>query len=303
MTSPASGGRPAEPAWSLRRVQEPAQTDDLRIPPADVQRLVLLLGGTKTIESASGRSWRRAEHRPGTVSLTAPGRATQLRWRATSPQTVVTLQAVLPGTLVREAAHELWGRRTAPVLDSLGFDDPTTVQLLKGLAAAEAARAPELYAETAVRFLVVHLLTRYAALPAPAPVPREQRRTARVRAHMREHLAEPLTLVDLATVAGLSPWHFLRVFKAEHRTTPVRYLAALRLRTAQEMLASTTASVTEVAYACGFSSPGHLTTAFQRALGTTPSRYRQELGRQQAGEPPAQPRGSAGAVPLEGSPS
>jgi hypothetical protein len=46
---------------SLERVPEPALMEDLRFPPADVQRVVLLVDGTKTIESASsGRSWRRA---------------------------------------------------------------------------------------------------------------------------------------------------------------------------------------------------------------------------------------------------
>ena len=96
---------------------------------------------------------------------------------------------------------------------------------------------------------------------------------------MAERLGEPLTLAELAAVAGLSPWHFLRVFKAEQGTTPVRHLADLRLRAAQEMLTSTSRPVTEVAYACGFSSPGHLTTVFRRRLGTTPSRYRQESAR------------------------
>jgi AraC family transcriptional regulator len=264
---------------SLTRVPEPALMEDLRFPPADVQRVVLLLDGTKTIESWSGRSWRRAEHRSGTLSLTAPGRATRLRWRATSAQPVATLQAVVPGPTVREAAQQLWGRRQVPVLDSLSIDDPTSGQLLRAMAAAQEARAPEIYAETAVQYLVVHLLTRYAAFPAPALPAREEQRTARVRAHMAEHLAEPLTLAELAAVAGLSPWHFLRVFKAEHGTTPMRHLADLRVRAAQDLLTSTSRSVTEVAYACGFSSPGHLTTAFQRQLGATPTRYRRETRR------------------------
>lgn len=273
------------PSWRtlwLARVPEPARTEDLRIPAGDAQRVVLLLEGTKTIESWSGGRWRRADHHPGTLSFTAPGRATRLRWASTTPRPVTTLQAAVPGALVREIGQEVPGGRDAPVLDSLSFADAATVRLLREMAAAQAAGAPEIYAETAVRYLVVHLLIRYAALaapPVPPRSPREERRTARVHAYMREHLAEPLTLVELAGVAGLSPWHFLRVFKAEHGTTPVRHLGALRLEAAQRLLTSTTRSVTEVAYACGFSSPGHLTTAFQRQLGTTPSRYRRETSR------------------------
>ncbi|GAA3562425.1 AraC family transcriptional regulator [Microlunatus spumicola] len=279
MSSSPVGGPYAWRSLSLRQVLEPAVMEDLHIPAADVQRVVLLLRGTKTIESSSGRSWRRATHAAGTVSLTAPGRPTRLRWRVTAPHPVVTLQATVPGRTVREAATQVWGRGEAPVLDSLSVDDAVTGQLLRAMAAAQAARAPELYAESAAQYLVVHLLTRYAGLPAPTVPRHEGQRMARVRAYVDEHLAEPLTLVGLADVAGLSPWHFLRVFKAEHGTTPMRYLAGLRVRAAQDLLTTTTRSVTEVAYACGFSSPGHLATAFNRQLGTTPSRYRAEAAR------------------------
>ncbi|MBJ7453630.1 MAG: hypothetical protein JHC71_16335, partial [Blastococcus sp.] len=59
---------------AVRRVRDPAEVEDLRIAPADVQRVVLLQSGSKRIESASSGRWRGAEHGPGTLSLTAPGR-------------------------------------------------------------------------------------------------------------------------------------------------------------------------------------------------------------------------------------
>lgn len=263
---------------SVRRVRDPAEVEDLRIAPADVQRVVLLQSGSKRIESASSGRWRGAAHGPGTLSLTAPGRDTRLRWRATSDAPVVTVQVSIPGATLRDAADRLWGRAAAPELDTLDADDDTAVAIVAALARAGASGAPEMYAETAAQFLAVHLLTRYGALPALPTPRREARRTAAVRAHVLAHLADPLTLAELAAVAGLSPWHFLRVFKAETGSTPMRFVARLRVEAAQHLLRTTTRTVTDIAYACGFSSPGHLTGAFARELGTTPTRYRAEAG-------------------------
>jgi AraC family transcriptional regulator len=239
---------------------------------------VVLESGSKRIESASSGRWRGAEHRPGTVSLTAPGRDTRLRWQSTSDDPVVTVQVGLPGPLLRDAADRLWRRASTPELDRLDSDDDTTVALVTALARARADGAPEMYAEAAAQYLAVHLLTRYGGLTAPSAPPRESRRTAAVRAHVAASLAEPLTLAELAAVADLSPWHFLRVFKAETGTTPMRYVARARVRAAQHLLRTTARSVTDIAYACGFASPGHLTAAFGRELRTTPTRYRADAG-------------------------
>lgn len=259
---------------SVRRVHDPAQVEELRIPPADVQRVVVLESGSKRIESASSGRWRGAEHRPGTLSLTAPGRDTRLRWRSVSDEPVVTVQVSIPGQGLRDTAERLWGEATPPELDRLDADDDTAVAIVTALARARASGAPEMVAEAAAQYLTVHLLTRYGPLPA-LPEPRPQpRRTAAVRSYVTGHLAEPMTLAELAAVAGLSPWHFLRVFKAETGSTPMRFVARLRLEAAQHLLRTTARSVTDIAYACGFSSPGHLTAAFGRELHTTPTRYR-----------------------------
>jgi AraC family transcriptional regulator len=265
-------------ALSVRRVHDPAEVEELRIGPADVQRVVVLVSGSKRIESASSGRWRSAEHAPGSVSLTAPGRETRLRWRSTTEDPVETLQVGLPGHALRHAADSLWGRAATPELDLLDTDDDTTVALVTALARAREAGAPEMYAEAAVQFLAVHLLTRYGGLPMPRPPRPETRRTTAVRSFVASHLAEPLTLAELAAEADLSPWHFLRVFRAETGTTPMAFVARLRVEAAQHLLRTTARSVTDIAYACGFSSPGHLTAAFRRQLQTTPTRYRARTG-------------------------
>lgn len=93
---------------------------------------------------------------------------------------------------------------------------------------------------------------------------------------MRARLAERLTLDDLAAAAGLSPFHFLRTFKAAHGATPREALMALRLFDAKQRLARGEAPA-DVAAASGLTDQAHLTRAFASRYGVTPARYRAQV--------------------------
>lgn len=113
---------------------------------------------------------------------------------------------------------------------------------------------------------------------APRPAPAEGAlRFAPVVEYMRAHLDRTLTLDELAAVAGLSPFHFLRRFKAQHHATPQQMLMALRLFDAKRRLADGEAPA-EVAAAVGLVDQAHLTRALLHRYGVTPGRYQQQLG-------------------------
>src|SRR5215470_7968013 len=63
------------------------------------------------------------------------------------------------------------------------------------------------------------------------------RRLVRARDRIEDAYAEPLALADLARTAGLSPFHFLRLFQRVFGTTPHAYLARVRIERAQRLLA------------------------------------------------------------------
>jgi AraC-like DNA-binding protein len=96
----------------------------------------------------------------------------------------------------------------------------------------------------------------------------------RVREYVEAHLGESTDLKMLAAVAGLSVNHFAREFKQSAGVTPHNYLTQKRIERAQEMLAQTDLSLSQIAYATGFSDQGHLARHFRRMLGTTPGAFR-----------------------------
>ncbi|WP_306208197.1 helix-turn-helix domain-containing protein [Actinoplanes sp. RD1] len=97
-------------------------------------------------------------------------------------------------------------------------------------------------------------------------------RVCRAVAHMRERLGQRLTIAELAGVALLSPYHFVRVFRREVGRTPHRHLTLLRVREAQRLLEQGL-PVTAVAAHCGFSGTPHFSAVFLRHTGLRPSRW------------------------------
>jgi len=85
---------------------------------------------------------------------------------------------------------------------------------------------------------------------------------------------KPLSLKDLASTVGLSPFHFLRVFRRVTGTTPHQYLIGARLRLAVQMLLDTERPVTQIAYEVGFQDLSNFVNTFRRAVGRSPGAYR-----------------------------
>lgn len=91
---------------------------------------------------------------------------------------------------------------------------------------------------------------------------------------MWNRYGEPLSLDALADSAVLSKFYFSRVFRAKTEISPGRFLAAIRLFKAKNLLLETSVNVTEIAYHVGYNSLGTFTSRFTRSVGISPGRYR-----------------------------
>ncbi|HET7901945.1 MAG TPA: helix-turn-helix transcriptional regulator [Candidatus Nanopelagicales bacterium] len=106
------------------------------------------------------------------------------------------------------------------------------------------------------------------------PVPADVRvHLRRARDHADLHYAEPLDLAALAAVAGLSRYHFQRLFLATYGVSPAAYVSQRRIERAQDLLRATNLTVTEVCHAVGFASLGSFSSRFRDLVGCTPSEF------------------------------
>jgi AraC-like DNA-binding protein len=86
--------------------------------------------------------------------------------------------------------------------------------------------------------------------------------------------SEPLSVTDMARVAGLSRAHFSRQFREAFGESPHRYLLTRRLERAAALLRNTDRPVTEICFDAGWTSVGSFTTSFTRVHGVSPLVYR-----------------------------
>jgi len=122
----------------------------------------------------------------------------------------------------------------------------------------------------------------------------------RVVNRLNEQLEAALTLDDLAAIAGVSPFHFHRLFRAITGETPAGTLRRLRLARAAAMLRNPGKAVTEIAFDAGFESSQAFSKAFRRETGYSASELRRDVARlDEVAQLLARPHGAPAMKPLE----
>ena len=103
---------------------------------------------------------------------------------------------------------------------------------------------------------------------------RDGRRVAAAMRPIEDHVSEPLGLAALAAIAGLSRYHFLRVFRAAVGMTPYQLVLDVRLRQAAVRLRTSQDAISTVAFDAGFGDLSTFNRRFRAVFGMTPQAWR-----------------------------
>lgn len=200
-------------------------------------------------------------------------------WSATSERTnSFTILYFDPAEMARETEGLFAGGEPAPMIYFDDIDLRATMSRLQALVSG--GDTPDLIlGETLATLAAVEM----ARLRAGASGSRDRpvaviggRGIGLVRDFVEDNLADEISLDDMAGVAGLSRYHFLRVFKAATGMTPNRYVLARRADRAKAMLRDTRLPLSEIAVATGFKSAPRFVRSFREATGTTPGAWRRD---------------------------
>jgi AraC-like DNA-binding protein len=180
-----------------------------------------------------------------------------------APDYVEEIVAAVPGARRRDFA--------VPSLPPL----PALAPLL---AAAEAARdgGDSAALEELATRLAGAVVATLAESPrsAASPSRRDARRVTAAARRIEAAAEERLTLAQLARDAAMSPYHFLRVFRAVIGTTPHQFLLRTRLHRAAVRLRRSAEPVSTVAFDVGFDDLSTFNRRFRRVMGASPSTWR-----------------------------
>lgn len=109
-----------------------------------------------------------------------------------------------------------------------------------------------------------------------ASVPmRDRRRAVESAMWIDDNSNQPLDLETIAKAAGVSSFHFLRLFSNVLGVTPHQYLVRARLSHAARLLADDAQSITDIAFDVGFGDLSNFVRTFHRAAGVSPRRFRE----------------------------
>jgi AraC-like DNA-binding protein len=104
---------------------------------------------------------------------------------------------------------------------------------------------------------------------------RDRRRAVETALWIDANSHRQVNLEDAAAQAGISPFHFLRLFSQALGVTPHQYLVRSRLRHAARRLTEDDSPITDIAYDVGFADLSNFVRTFHRAAGVSPLKFRQ----------------------------
>jgi AraC-like DNA-binding protein len=206
------------------------------------------------------------------------------RWRLDGESQCVYL--AMPGNEVEALLRQFDVPRPSDCLWGLaggGFDEALVHELVLRLWQEVSLVGPSPLLGSSCRIAVLHALARRfqrSSGVGARTVPKLDRPTLhRVLAAIQELPAAGLSVEQLAKVAGLSPFHFSRLFRNSTGRSPYSYYDELRFQRARELLSATDLTVADIGRRLGFSHPSQFTRAFRRQAGCSPSAYRDQLRR------------------------
>ena len=189
------------------------------------------------------------------------------------------LSALIPSTRARELLGDDAPSLAPEAGPRFGLVDAHVVDLMRRLETQALTGQP--LGSTYTKALSMTLLSylrqrydRYAETAAASGATLSARQRARLIEFVEQNLTSSIALLDLAEIAGYTQDHFSRLFKRCFGQSPYQYVLARRVERTKAMLRDSGESITEIATACGFSTPAHLCSAFKRRTGSTPGSYR-----------------------------
>jgi AraC family transcriptional regulator len=240
--------------------------------------LGVYLSGRHKIRRQIGANVTEGWTDPGTINLTPPG--LEGIWEA-SASSRAAVMVIRPEFLSR-AIEEHWGADSSKVEIQQQFlvRDPVIEAMTLNLVREVAGGSPagRLYMESGCEFLAHHLIYRYSTLSRNPPRSTgglSSRRLKLILEYIEDALNQPISLRELAALAGISARHFERAFRQSTGCSPHAFVMERRLQRARDLLINLPElPIEQIALRLGFSSSSHFSSAFRRRTGLAPTDFR-----------------------------
>lgn len=249
---------------------------------AEHDRLVHVATGRKTLKTATGQ-W---EIGPGDTVFLKKGACFL---RHSDPHELCLFMYFIPDDFLRAAVREIAPDLPAlpPPADTRDMvirvkDDAGVHAFLRAMTVFfnTSDEPPELLLKLKLKELIASIIVSSANVTLSSYLRMVARSNApSIPAIMEENCCHNLSLEAFAKLCHRSLSSFKREFRQHYGAAPGRWLLERRLECSAQLLTTTSMSVTDVVFECGFEQPSHFSRAFKAKYGRTPSQYRGERSR------------------------
>jgi AraC family transcriptional regulator len=257
------------------------EEDNFIVPAVAEPLLVWVISGKAAVqEREPGGDWQSNEVAKGDFFLTTSAQPYEMRWKVSGAEPFEVMHIYLGIPLLEKAIHEVSGGSVQAIRlreVSGGRDEGLSVLLEQVRLELTGRQASPLYLQGLSQCIAIHLARNYLDSSADDIVRRNALpayKLRRVIAAMEADLAGDFHLGRLAEIAGMSEYHFSRLFKKAAGHSPSQFFIRLRMARARQLLVETDQSVIDIGLEVGYGSPSHFSQVFKREVGVTPTQYR-----------------------------
>lgn len=210
----------------------------------------------------------------GSISIVPPYVPHQHQWHKASDIFLLNL----PLEMLTRNAQELLGSKSFHIKPCFNIHDPFILQV--GLALKDELihnnNSDKLYGDSMANALAVYLLRHYSEKPLNAERMLQgfsQDQLKVVISYINDNLESEISLCDLAALIQTSQSYFSRTFKQFMGLSPYQYVIHQRVEHAKQLLKQGNMSISDIAFACGFTHQSHLHRHFKRLVNSTPREF------------------------------
>lgn len=211
----------------------------------------------------------------GNLIFLAPGTRDSLLWHGPSQRIVVSVDPLL----IRQAADQM-EMKEMPEFDNRWSFQDEQLRLLVTEMEREMGTGwamGSLYGDSLSTSLAIALIKKYARTSSPFSEIKgglSRFRLRQVLAYLDANLQRDIRLHELASIAGLSDFHFARTFRQSTGLTPHQYLTQIRIKRGKSLLLRPHWTILQIAGAVGFADPSRFSKVFRENTGVSPVNWR-----------------------------
>lgn len=225
---------------------------------------------------------RRESSAKGDIAFLPADAPTMLRLGKDDPNEVLSYSyLVFETNYLTELALSNGIGRPLDFIPAFATPDPILHEITAALTSAPRIKDPaaDLFVESLFNAAAARIFHNYAEVryPLSGPGRLTDRQLRAAIDYIQDHIRDSLHLGSISRAAGLSEFHFARLFKVATGVTPFHFVMQVRMSRAKELLRKTRLPISEIAERVGYPKPSHFSDRFRAVSGCGPNAYRKSV--------------------------